>query len=147
MHAAKRLDMRLEGSGRVACKMRSDVSFTSTTTDESFEPATDEGSIHGALVCCVMTRVGVFSKPMNVPPGDVGGGARLRGEGRQTGDDPYIAIPNGPSPDINLDSDALATDQHCLIKAAKQGCFFEQSLKRGLEVNHRLKIGGTWHDA
>ena len=55
--------------------------------------------------------------------------------------------PVGFSLDVTLDTNASPEDQRRLLDAAKKGCFIEQSLAKGLIVDHRLKIGETWEDA
>ena len=161
MEEEKRFDIEFEGVGVATGKMRNDISVTFTSMNESFELATDEGPFHGgdgtaapplalftaALIGCVMTQVRAFSKRLKIPIGEVKVGAKLHWEGHQTGRDPYVTAPVGFSLDIDLDSDAAPEDQHRLIEAAKLGCFIEQTLKQGLEVDHRLKIGDTWQDA
>lgn len=153
--------MEFEGVGRATGKMRNDISVTFTTMNETFELATDEGGFHGgdgtappplalftaALIGCVMTQVRAFSKRLKIPVGQVEVSAHMHWEGRQTGREPYVTAPVGFSLDIDLDSDASASDQHRLVAAAKQGCFIEQTLKQGTLVGHRLKIEGDWQDA
>ncbi len=161
MSEERRFDIEFEGTGRATGKMRNDISVSFTTMNETFELATDEGGFHGgdgtappplalftaALIGCVMTQIRAFSKRLKIPVGEVEVRAHLHWEGRQTGRDPYVTAPVGFSLDIDLDSEASAQDQHRLIEAAKKGCFIEQTLKQGLEVGHRLKIGTDWQDA
>ena len=161
MEEEKRFDVEFEGSGRATGKMRNDISVTFKTMGETFELATDEGGFHGgdgtappplalftaALIGCVMTQIRAFSKRLKIPIGEVRVDAKLHWEGRQKGRDPYVTAPVGFSLDIDLDSPASEPDQHRLIEAAKKGCFIEQTLKKGLEVDHRLKIGDAWADA
>ena len=157
----KRFDIEFRGIGRATGKMRNDICVRFETMNESFELATDEGGFHGgdgtappplayftaALVGCVMTQIRAFSKRLKIPVGTVEVRAHLHWEGRQTGREPYVTAPVGFSLDIDLDSEASAEDQHRLIAAAKAGCFIEQTLKQGLEVGHRLRIGDDWQDA
>lgn len=49
--------------------------------------------------------------------------------------------------DVEMDSSADAAELFRLLEAAKKGCFIEQTLSRGLQIGHRLKIGEDWHDA
>jgi len=161
MTEERRFDIEFEGTGKATGKMRNDIAVTFTTMGERFDLATDEGRFHGrdgtaapplalftaALIGCVMTQIRAFSKRLDVPVGDVEVGARMHWEGRQVGRAPYVTAPVRFSLDIHLDSKASAEDQHRLIEAAKEGCFIEQTLKRGIEVAHRLKIGGDWQDA
>lgn len=157
----KTFDVIFEGFGHSSGKMRNDISVTWPMMKERFELATDEGPFHGgdgtappplalftaALTGCLMTQIRAFSKRLNIPIGDLDVGARLHWEGEQTGDEPYVTHPVGFRLDVDLGSNASETDQHRLLDAAKKGCFIEQTLAKGLIVDHRLKIGDNWHDA
>lgn len=156
-----RFDVIFEGSGKATGKMRNDISVEFATMKERFELATDEGAFHGgdgsappplalftgALIGCIMTQIRAFSKRLSIPIGEVEVNARLHWEGTQQGRDPYVTAPVGFHLDVNLDSDATAEEQQRLLDAAKRGCFIEQTLKQGLEVSHRLKVGENWQDA
>jgi uncharacterized OsmC-like protein len=157
----KTFEVIFEGVGRSSGKMRNDISVTWPMMKESFELATDEGPFHGgdgtappplalftaALTGCLMTQIRAFSKRLDVPIGAVEVRAKLHWEGEQEGNDPYVTNPVGFSLDVNLGSDASASDQHRLLSAAKKGCFIEQTLAKGLIVDHRLKIGDDWQEA
>lgn len=157
----KTFEVIFEGVGRSSGKMRNDISVTWPMMKESFELATDEGPFHGgdgtappplalftaALTGCLMTQIRAFSKRLNIPIGDLEVQARLHWEGEQEGDDPYVTNPVGFSLDVDLGSKASAADQHQLLDAAKKGCFIEQTLAKGLIVDHRLRIGEDWQDA
>ena len=157
----KRFDVEFEGTGRATGRMRNDISVSFTTMGETFDLATDEGAFHGgegsappplalftaALIGCVMTQIRAFSKRLKIEVGEVEVSAKMHWEGRQVGREPYVTAPVGFSLDIDLDSSASPSDQQRLIDAAKQGCFIEQTLKTGIEVGHRLKIGDAWQDA
>ena len=161
MEDHKRFDIEFEGSGVATGKMRNDISVTFKSMNETFDLPTDEGKFHGgdgtaapplayftaALIGCVMTQIRAFSKRLKIPIGEVKVDAKLHWEGHQTGRDPYVTAPVGFSLDIDLDTSASDEDQHRLIAAAKKGCFIEQTLKQGIEVGHRLKIGDAWQDA
>ena len=157
----KRFEVIFEGVGRASGKMRNDISVTWPTMKESFDLATDEGPFHGgdgtappplalftaALTGCLMTQIRAFSKRLNIPIGVVEVRARLHWEGEQEGNDPYVTQPVGFGLDVDLDTEASTEDQHRLLEAAKKGCFIEQTLAKGLIVDHRLKIGDDWQDA
>ncbi len=157
----KTFEVIFEGVGRSSGKMRNDISVTWPMMKESFELATDEGPFHGgdgtappplalftaALTGCLMTQIRAFSKRLNIPIGDLEVTAKLHWEGEQNGNDPYVTNPVGFSLDVDLGTDASAADQHRLLDAAKKGCFIEQTLAKGLIVDHRLKIGDDWHSA
>lgn len=158
---AKTFEVIFEGVGRSSGKMRNDISVTWPMMKESFELATDEGPFHGgdgtaapplalftaALTGCLMTQLRAFSKRMKIPVTNVEVRARLHWEGEQEGNDPYVTNPVGFSLDVDLETDASTEDQHRLLDAAKKGCFIEQTLAKGLIVDHRLKIGGEWQNA
>lgn len=157
----KRFDVIFEGVGRSSGKMRNDISVEWPMMKESFELATDEGPFHGgdgtappplalftaALTGCLMTQIRAFSKRLNIDVRDVEVKARLHWEGEQEGDDPYVTNPVGFSLDVALDTDASAAEQHRLLDAAKKGCFLEQTLAKGLIVDHRLRIDDGWEAA
>ena len=157
----KTFEVIFEGVGRASGKMRNDISVTWPMMKESFELATDEGPFHGgdgtappplalftaALTGCLMTQIRAFSKRLSIPIGNVEVRARLHWEGAQEGNDPYVTQPVGFSLDVDLATEASTEDQHRLLEAAKKGCFIEQTLAKGLIVDHRLKIGDDWQDA
>lgn len=154
-------DVIFEGVGRSSGKMRNDISVEWPMMKERFELATDEGPFHGgdgtappplalftaALTGCLMTQLRAFSKRLGIPISDVEVRARLHWQGEQEGDQPYVTNPVGFSLDVDLDTEASPEDQHRLLAAAKKGCFIEQTLARGLIVDHRLKIGEDWQEA
>lgn len=157
----KRFDVIFEGTGRSTGKMRNEISVEFATMKERFELATDEGPFHGgdgtappplalftaALTGCLMTQIRAFAKRLKIDIRGVEVKARLHWEGVQDGAEPYVTAPVGFDLDVDLDTDASAADQGRLLVAAKQGCFIEQTLAKGLQVGHRLKIGDTWHEA
>ena len=141
--------------------MRNDISVEWPAQGESFELATDEGPFHGgdgtappplalftaALTGCLMTQLRAFAKRLKIEVRDVEVRARLHWEGEQEGMEPYVTQAVGFSLDVDLDTDASAEDQRRLLDAAKKGCFLEQTLAKGLIVDHRLSIDGMWEDA
>lgn len=156
----KRFDVIFEGTGKASGKMRNDISVTWPMMKESFELATDEGAFHGgdgtappplalftaALTGCLMTQIRAFSKRLSIPVGSVEVRARLHWEGEQVGNEPYVTGPVGFDLDVDMDSDAPAEDLRRLLDAARKGCFIEQTLARGLDVSHRLRVGEEWHE-
>lgn len=157
----KRFDVVFHGKGRASGKMRNDISVHWPMMEESFELATDEGPFHGgdgtappplalftaALTGCLMTQIRAFAKRMRVQVDGVEVHARLHWEGEQHGNEPYVTGPVGFDLDVEIDSPADADDLRRLLEAAKKGCFIEQTLARGLDISHRLKIGEDWHEA
>jgi len=157
----KTFDVIFEGTGKASGKMRNDIHVEWPLMKESFDLATDEGPFHGgdgtappplalftaALTGCLMTQIRAFAKRLKIHIGDVEVKAKLHWKGEQIGNDPYVTSPVGFDLDIDLQSEASASDQLRLIDAAKQGCFIETTLMQGLAVGHRLKIDGGWQDA
>ena len=157
----KRFDIIFEGVGRSSGKMRNDISVEWPAMKESFELATDEGPFHGGdgtappplalftagLTGCLMTQIRAFSKRLKIPIDGVEVRARLHWEGEHEEGEPYVTAPVAFDLDVDIDSAADAEDLRRLLEAAKKGCFLEQTLARGLEVGHRLKIGDSWEDA
>ncbi|MFK7876704.1 MAG: OsmC-related (seleno)protein [Paracoccaceae bacterium] len=157
----KTFDVIFEGTGTASGKMRNDIKVDFPMMNETFDLATDEGSFHGgdgtappplalftaALTGCIMTQIRAFSKRLKIPIGQVKVNTRLHWRAEQVGMDPYTTAPVGFHLDIDFDSSAPHEDQMRLLAAAKKGCFIETTLMQGLEVGHRLQIGGTWHDA
>ena len=161
MAAKKTFDVVFTGTGKARGKMRNDIAVVFETMGESFELATDEGPFHGgdgtappplalftaALTGCVMTQVRAFSTRLSIPIDGVEVHARLHWQGEQEGAGCYETAPVGFALDIELDTDADEADQRRLLEAAKKGCFSEQTLAKGLTVNHRLKLNGDWKEA
>lgn len=157
----KCFEVIFEGTGKASGKMRNDIHVEWPMMKESFSLATDEGPFHGgdgtappplalftaALTGCLMTQIRAFSKRLKVDIGEVEVKARLHWKGEQVGNEPYTTSPVGFDLDIDLRSEASTHDQLRLITAAKQGCFIETTLMKGLEVGHRLKVGETWQNA
>lgn len=157
----KRFDLVFEGKGRASGKMRNDIRVDWPAQNESFELATDEGPFHGddgtappplalftaALTGCLMTQIRAFAVRLKIPLGVVEVKARLHWQAEQVGRDPYTSAPVSFHLDVDLDSDAAEGDQMRLLEAAKQGCFIETTLMRGLTVGHRLRIGSDWKPA
>jgi uncharacterized OsmC-like protein len=157
----KTFDIVFEGVGTSTGKMRNDIKVHFVTMDETFDLATDEGPFHGgdgtappplalfnaALTGCIMTQIRAFSKRLKVPIGKVTVKCRMHWRGEQVGREPYTTGPVGFDLDSDFDSPASAEDQLRLLEASKKGCFIETTLMQGLEVGHRLQIGGDWIDA
>ena len=128
---------------------------------ESYTLATDEGKYLGgegtappplalfvaSLVGCVMTQIRSGAKRMAFPLKDLTVEAVVEWEARQTGNDPYEAMPKGFRLDIDVDSDAPFAEVKELLAAARKSCFIEQTLVRKNTVRHRLRgEDGGWID-
>lgn len=161
MSNTKTFEVIFTGTGRAAGKMRNDISVEWPMMNERFELATDEGPFHGgdgtappplalftaALTGCLMTQIRAFSKRMKIEVGSVEVTARMHWKGEQVGNEPYVTQPVGFDLDVDLDSSASEADQRRLLDAAKTGCFIEQSLSRGVQVGHRLRLDDSWREA
>lgn len=157
----KRFDLVFEGHGRATGKMRNDITVDFATMNERYELATDEGPFHGgdasappplalftaALTGCLMTQIRAFAKRLKIEIDGLDVKTRLHWEGEQVGRGPYESAPVAFTLDVDIQSDAPADDLKRLLAAAKKGCFIETTLKKGIDVGHRLKIGDEWIDA
>ena len=139
-------------SGKASGKMRNDFKVTMTEPlEEHFTLASDEGPFHGGestapaplalfiagLTGCIMTQLRAFAKRMDVTVDD------LRVETKvQWGwiplDRIYETFPKSFDMDIFLESPSPIEDQVALIKAARKGCFVEQTLGQVNSITHRI---------
>lgn len=154
----KQFDVIFEGTGTSSGKMRNDVAVEWPSMKENFELATDEGPFHNgdgtappplalftaALTGCLMTQIRAFSKRLGLSVNNVKVFTRLHWIGDQTEDNLYTTSPKSFTMDVEIDSPATADELKHLLSAAQKGCFIEQTLSRGIEVKHRLKVGGDW---
>ncbi|MBL4646765.1 MAG: OsmC family protein [Rhizobiales bacterium] len=159
--AVKKFEVIFEGIGRSSGKMRNDISVQWPMMKESFELATDEGPFHGgdgtappplalftaALTGCLMTQIRAFAKRLNIEIINLEVHAKLHWEGVQEGNDPYVTSPVGFDLDVDIDSPADESQLRTLLDCAKKGCFIEQTLAKGSDVGHRLKVDGEWTKA
>ena len=158
--SAKSFDLVFEGVGRTSGKMRNDISVKFVTMDETFELATDEGSIHGgdstappplalftaALTGCLMTQIRAFSKRMKIKVDSAEVSARLHWRAEQIDNEPYVSEPLGFALDVQINADCSVEQRVALLNAARKGCFIEQSLTLGTQISHRLKTDDGWLD-
>lgn len=156
----KKFDIIFEGVAKSSGKMRCDVNVEFVTTGESFELATDEGSIHGgensappplalftgALAGCLMTQIRAFAKRLRIPIRGVEIKTRLQWEAEQTGREPYVGAPVSFHLDVDIDSDASSEDLRRLLDAGRKGCFLEATLGQANMVTHRLRLADEWVD-
>lgn len=140
-------------TGHAVGKMRNELDVKMTEPmEESFTLATDEGPFHGGdasappplalfiggLTGCIMTQLRAFAKRMDVVIND------LRVETKVIwGWEPkgriYETHPKSFDINIFLDSPSSIEDQIVLIKAAKKGCFVEQTLGQANKITHRIR--------
>ena len=161
MAETKRIDVVFEGTGRATGKMRNDISVHWPAQGERFELATDEGPFHGgdgtappplalftaALTGCLMTQIRAFARRMRIDLSHVEVHARLHWYCEAAPGEPYVSHPVGFELDVEMESDAPLEDRLRLLEAAKNGCFLERTLSKGLEIVHRLRHGEDWIDA
>ncbi len=154
-------DVIFEGTAKSGPGMRNDISVEWPMMKEKFQLATDEGPFHGgegtappplalftaALTGCLMTQIRAFAKRLKIDIEGVEVNARLHWRGEQEGTQPYVTEPVGFCLDVDIDSNVAADRLLDLLQYAKKGCFIEQTLARGLVVEHRLKVDGQWVDA
>ncbi|MFK7964722.1 MAG: OsmC-related (seleno)protein [Burkholderiaceae bacterium] len=158
--STKAFELVFEGVGRTSGKMRNDISVSFTTMNETFELATDEGSIHGgdgtappplalftaALTGCLMTQIRAFAKRMKIKVEAAEVSARLHWRAEQIDNEPYVSEPVGFALDVQIEADCSVEQRVALLNAARKGCFIEQSLTLGTTITHRLKTEDGWLD-
>ncbi|MEM6987576.1 MAG: OsmC family protein [Pseudomonadota bacterium] len=139
--------------GQATGKMRNDLQVTMTEPmTEHFTLATDEGPFHGGdatappplalfvggLTGCIMTQLRAFAKRMDVTIDDLRVETTVKW-GWVPKDRLYETHPKSFDIDVFLDSPSPFEAQVELIRAAKKGCFVEQTLTRVNTVNHRIR--------
>ncbi len=108
---------------------------------ERFDMATDEGAFHGgeatappplahfgtALTGCIMTQIRAFARRMGVTLTGLEVEARIEWDWARK-DRVYETAPRSFAIDVAIQSDDPPEAVEALIRAAKKGCFFEQTL-------------------
>lgn len=140
-------------SGQAVGKMRNDLDVRMTEPmEERFALATDEGPFHGGdatappplalfvggLTGCLMTQLRAFAKRMDVVIDDLRVDTKVQWQWTPKGRI-YETAPKSFDIDIFLESSAPFDAQVALIKAAKKGCFIEQTLSEVNVITHRIK--------
>ncbi|NNU82051.1 OsmC family protein [Halovulum dunhuangense] len=119
--------------------------------------ATDEGNFQGGegtaptpleyfltgLVGCLMTQLRVFSKKMKVPFDSLEVRCEAAWEGMKSEAGPYAGVPSGFRIDIDIQSSAPSEQIEGLVRAARLGCFVEQTLCRKNDLEYSLQINGA----
>ena len=139
--------------GKAVGKMRNDLDVRMTEPmEEAFTLATDEGPFHGGdatappplalfvggLTGCLMTQLRAFAKRMDVAIDDLRVETRVSWQWTPKGR-LYETAPKSFDIDVFLESPATLEDQVALIRAAKKGCFVEQTLGRVNDITHRVR--------
>ena len=140
-------------SGQATGKMRNDLDVKMIEPMlEEFTLATDEGPFHGGdatappplalfiggLTGCIMTQLRAFAKRMDVQIDGLNVDCKITWQWTPVGRI-YETAPKSFEIDIDLDSPNPVEEKIALIKAAKKGCFVEQTLGQANVVRHRLK--------
>ena len=140
-------------SGQATGKMRNDLNVRMVEPmEEHFTLATDEGPFHGGdatappplalfvggMTGCIMTQLRAFARRMDVVIDDLRVETTVRW-GWEPKDRIYETHPKSFEIDVFLESGSEIDRQIALIKAARKGCFIEQTLSRENTITHRLR--------
>lgn len=155
MAQRKLFDVRFSATGVCVGKLRNEVTVEAHAPFKSVNMlATDEGNFQGGdgtaptpleyflagLVGCLMTQVRVFSKKMKVPIDQLEVRCDAIWEGVETQSGPYTGVPKGFHVEIDVRSSESNESVEELIKAARLGCFVEQTLSKKNELHYSLRI-------
>lgn len=138
--------------GKMRCELDVSLEDPAGGVRESWQMATDEGDFHGgdgtapsplayftgALAACLMTQIRAFAKRLNVSLDGVTIEGAAHWQAHLSGRKPYTTEPLGFDLDVKIDSNASTAQLAELVRAAKKGCFIEQTLSRTNVVNHQL---------
>ena len=145
-------------TGTAVGKMRNELDVRMVQpSEERFELATDEGAFHGGdatappplalfvggLTGCLMTQIRAFAKRMDVGLNDLKVETRVQWDWAAKGRI-YETAPKSFEIDIFIDSDAPLDKQQSLVRAAKKGCFIEQTLGQSNTIAHKLETPDGW---
>ncbi|MFK7837524.1 MAG: OsmC-related (seleno)protein [Sulfitobacter sp.] len=140
-------------TGQAVGKMRNDLDVRMTEPmEEHFSLATDEGPFHGGdatappplalfvggFTGCIMTQLRAFAKRMDVLIDDLRVETTVRWQWTPKGRI-YETAPKSFEFNIFLESSSPLEDQVALVKAAKKGCFIEQTLSVENTITHRIR--------
>jgi uncharacterized OsmC-like protein len=158
MSQKKLFDVKFSATGECVGKLRNEVTVEAHAPFKSVNMlATDEGNFQGGdgtaptpleyfltgLVGCLMTQLRVFSKKMKVPFESLEVRCDAAWEGMEAETGPYAGVPSGFRVEIDIQSSASNEQVEGLLKAARLGCFVEQTLSRKNELDYALKINGA----
>lgn len=145
--------------GRATGKMRNEltVHMTRPMREGPFHLATDEGPFHGGdasappplalfvggLTGCIMTQIRAFAKRMDLRLNELTVEARVQWDWTARGR-LYETAPKAFEIDVLIDSDDPLERQRELVRAARKGCFVEQTLGRQNTITHRLRTPEGW---
>ncbi|MEL6521786.1 MAG: OsmC family protein, partial [Pseudomonadota bacterium] len=92
----------------------------------------------GGLTGCLMTQLRAFARRMDVMIDDLRVETTVRWQWTPH-DRIYETAPKSFDIDIFLESSSPMEDQIALIRAAKKGCFVEQTLTVANTISHRIR--------
>ncbi len=140
-------------SGRAVGTMRNELDIMMIEPfDEHLTLATDEMSFHGGeatappplalfiggLTGCPMTQLRAFAKRLDATIDTLRVKTTIRW-GWIPKDRIYETHPKSMDIDIYIESSSVLNQKIKLVKAAKKGCFVEQTLAQSNQINHRIK--------
>lgn len=158
MSHKKLFDVRFSATGICVGRLRNEVTVEAHAPFKSVNMiATDEGNFQGGegtaptpleyfltgLVGCLMTQIRVFSKKMKVPFDSLEVQCEAAWEGVEAETSFYAGIPSGFRIKIDIQSRAPDEQIESLVKAARLGCFVEQTLSRKNDLEYVLRINGA----
>lgn len=154
----QRAVVRFDCTGRAVGKMRNELDVRMVQPmQEHFALATDEGAFHGGdasappplalfvggLTGCIMTQIRAFAKRLGVDLNDLTVETRVQWDWVATGR-LYETAPKSFEIDVLIDSDAPLERQQDLVRAARKGCFIEQTLGQSNRITHRIRTADGW---
>jgi uncharacterized OsmC-like protein len=157
-NAPDRAVVAFHATGHAVGKMRNEIDVRMVQPmGERFEMATDEGPFHGGdatappplahfvtgLTGCIMTQIRAFARRMDVKLTDLTVETRVEWDWAREGR-VYETAPKSFAIDVNIASDDPPEAVAALIRAAKRGCFIEQTLGQANRITHRMKQGDGW---
>jgi uncharacterized OsmC-like protein len=154
----KLFEVRFSSTGICVGRLRNEVTVEAHSPFKSVNMlATDEGPFQGGdgtaptplefflagLVGCLMTQIRVFSRKMKIPFDELEVRCDATWDGMKTDSGPYVGVPTGFRVDIDIRTDEPEERVEELIKAARLGCFVEQTLSRKNDLEYALHINGA----
>ena len=157
-NAPDRAVVEFRCTGTAVGKMRNELEVRMTRPmEERFTLATDEGPFHGgeatappplalfiaSLTGCLMTQIRAFARRLDVPLDHLTVETVIEWDWAREGR-VYETAPKSFAIDVAVESTAAPDKVEALIRAAKKGCFIEQTLGQANRITHRMKRGDAW---
>lgn len=145
-------------TGTATGKMRNELDVRMVAPmQERFTLASDEGPFHGgdatappplalfvgALTGCLMTQLRAFARRTGVTLTGLQVETRVEWDWQATGR-VYETAPKSFEIDVLIDSDDPLEAQSALVRAARRGCFIEQTLGQANAITHKLRTDSGW---